>query len=109
MGDLSLAVIGTQIKIPNEFGRSFMIKKVTSVSPANVICGDTKLRKSDGFVSGSGAGWSRRFANIATDADIIENRIACAKDRLQMIKVSEKNIEVIERQIAESGGYRDAD
>ena len=96
MSDLSDAVIGTKIKMPKAYSSGADVVAVTSVTKTQVVCGDTRLRKSDGLVIGSSDGWCRRYASVATGGDFLQARLAVAASRLREIKVTAENIDVIE-------------
>lgn len=96
MGDLSSATVGTKIKVPRTFRSGFYLGIVTRVTNSQVCCGNTRLRKEDGLVVGSGDSWNRKHASIATDSDILQYRIDCATFKLRDIEVTAENVDVIE-------------
>ena len=95
MSDLSAATVGSKIKIPDEYSRAFTVVKVYRVTDSQVFCGTTRLRKSDGLLIGT-SGFSRRFARIATEADILAFRMRVAQSRVAGIRVTEDNLVLVE-------------
>lgn len=100
--DLLHATIGIKIRVPRAFSSEFDIITVTAFTASTVVCGKTRIRKSDGLVIGSGSGWHRAHAQVATPEDIFKYRVAIAQTRVREIKVTVGNLQAVEALLADN-------
>lgn len=97
MNDLSKAKIGSKIAIPLDYSSGVNILSVTSVTEKQIVCGDTRVRKSDGLVLGTGGNaWHKRYAHIATEKDLLQKRITSVAFKLRVVSITEENLEAAE-------------
>ena len=102
MSELTDAVVGTKIAVREQYSSLYRILTVTAVSDKTVHCNYSRFRKSDGLLIGSAGTWTSRYACIAGEEHLMEDRIRNASQRVSKIKISKKNIDAIEAFITQS-------
>lgn len=97
MPDLSEVTLETKIAVPRDYSSRVNIYHVTSLTSKQIICGNIRIRTSDGLVLGTGGDvWHRQYAHIATEQDLLLNRIESVTNRIFKVKITKENLEAAE-------------
>lgn len=93
--------VGDTLKCMEGFSRRYSLFKVVRLTKTQASCEDgTCFKIETGLKIGTGQGWGRVHANIATADDITKiayaDRVRAAQHMIRLLVVSSENLEAVE-------------